>query len=1017
MTGLLPPRRTIVLAAPLLALMACESATEPRAQGPVDLVASAEISLETQEVQGGFYFLPPMAKRPSYGGVFDAGVSPVVEVCANTDCNLPPHATFSMDTGSGSEVVRLEEEDERYVVNWHTGRTGAAAGQTYRVRVLVDDLVLGHADVAVVSTGKEAVTARSDGSVALIAGQTLPVAFRIETGTEPVAYLSIVGHAPAADATGVDIETSISVAFSAALDASSLTAATMLLHAGSEEIALIGFTLSEGSTVVTAQPDNPLDHATTYTVTVKGGSLGVSGDDGTTMPADSVWSFTTEAAAGALYTVVISPELAMVAVDGTQQLTAVVKDAGDNEVADPDVTWTTDDPAVAMVDADGLATGVAKGEATITAEFEGVQAQAVLTVRALPVVDITSPAADAAFEVGSSISFSGSATDSEGSALTGSTLVWTSDVDGEIGTGEAVAVSTLSEGAHVVTLTATDAAGLSGAATVSLTLAASSPEEDSFLVGTEGGRFELFDGAVVIEFPAGAVPAGVEITVTALDIPEVDGFDIIPGTLFQFSPAGITFDPPAQLTLTFDPDLLPPGADLGTLYIYKLLEGGVLQMTEAEFVGDDQLTTPLEGFSKFMVAMPLPGPITLSEVRILPDNREIPVDEFRSFRVIPLDQNGLTHHDMQVAWSTADAAIATVAPTTYRRAIVTGVEVGVTKVIVTSSFDLGAQELTGEADVTVTDEATGLWVAGGQGTTKLATSPDGITWTARVHPTSAFGWGVKGVAYNGSMWVAVGAGSATAPGTIATSTDGISWTAVAASPFTEANAVAWNGSMWVAVGKGDAKIATSTDGVNWTARTAPFNDAGHGVAWGGNKWVAVGGGASAFGPMIATSPDGITWTSRGRHFMFAGLGVAYNGSLWVATGHKGPYASDGGYPTLKTSPDGILWTARESLVTHGLSGVASNGALWVAVGNSGAGAARITTSANGIDWTLQTVPAGFTNNITAVAWNGSMWAAGGVGTGGVRLATSADGLTWTVRTMPITTVSAIAWSRSLHIPY
>jgi hypothetical protein len=1017
MTGLLPPRRTIVLAAPLLALMACESATGPRDQGPATLVASAEISLDAQDLPAGFYFLPPMAKKPSHGGVFDAGASPVVEVCASMECALPLHASFSMTEGTGSERLRLEEEDERYIVNWHTGHTGAAAGQTYRVRVLVDDLVLGYADVVVVSTGREAVTARMDGSIALIAGQTLPVAFRIETGLEPITYLSIVGHAPAADATGIDIATSISVTFSAAVDASSLTAATMSLQAGSEEISLTGLALSEGGTVVTAQPDDALDYGTTYTVTIKGGSLGVLGDDGSTIAADSAWSFTTEGAAGATYTVVVSPALATVAVGGTQQFTAVVKDAGDDVVADPDVTWTTDDPAVATVDAAGLASGVAKGEATITAEFEGVQAHAVLTVRALPVVVITSPAPDAVFEVGSSITFSGSATDSEGNDLTGSALVWSSDVDGEIGTGESVQVSTLSETGHVISLTATDAADLSASATVSLTVDAYAPLEDSFLVGSDGGRFELFDGTVVIEIPAGAVQAGVEITVTALEAPDVAGFDIIPGTLFEFSPAGITFDPPAQLTITFDPDLVPAGADLGTLYIYKLLEDGVLQMTETEFAGTDQLTTPLDGFSKFMVAMPLPGPIILTEVRILPDNREIPIAEFRSFRVIPLDQNGRTHHDMEAAWSTADAAVATVAPTTYRRAIVTGVEVGFTQVIVTSTFELGAQELTGEADVTVTGETTGLWVAGGQGTTKLATSPDGITWTARAHPTTAFGWGVKGVAYNGSMWVAVGAGSSTAPGTIATSGDGINWTAVAESPFTEANGVAWNGSMWVAVGKGTAKIATSTDGVNWTGRTAPFNDAGHGVAWGNNQWVAVGGGAAAFGPMIATSPDGITWTSRGRHFMYAGLGVAYNGSMWVATGHKGPYASDGGYPTLKTSTDGASWTARASQVTHGLSAVASNGALWVAVGNSGAGAARITTSANGLDWTLRTVPEGFTNNISAVAWNGSMWVAGGVGTGGVRLATSADGITWTVRTMPITTVSAIAWSRSIHIPY
>jgi hypothetical protein len=129
----------------------------------------------------GFYFLPPMVSNPVYSGTFDAGLSPVVEICETTACESL-HARFSMTEGSGSETVRLVEEDSHYIVNWHTGATGAIAGQTYRVRVRVNAVVLGYASVTVVSTGREAVQVRSDGSIALVANQTLPVKFRIETG-------------------------------------------------------------------------------------------------------------------------------------------------------------------------------------------------------------------------------------------------------------------------------------------------------------------------------------------------------------------------------------------------------------------------------------------------------------------------------------------------------------------------------------------------------------------------------------------------------------------------------------------------------------------------------------------------------------------------------------------------------------------------------------------------------------------------------------------------------------------
>ena len=137
----------------------------------------------------GFNFLPPMVKDPAYSGTFDPGLSPVVEVCATVTCDAL-HSSYSMTEGTGSERVRLVEQDEHYIVNWNTQETGAASGQTYRVRVVVSGVVLGYADVAVVSTGREAVEVRSDGLIALVANQTLPVKFRIETGIPGTVVIS-----------------------------------------------------------------------------------------------------------------------------------------------------------------------------------------------------------------------------------------------------------------------------------------------------------------------------------------------------------------------------------------------------------------------------------------------------------------------------------------------------------------------------------------------------------------------------------------------------------------------------------------------------------------------------------------------------------------------------------------------------------------------------------------------------------------------------------------------------------
>jgi hypothetical protein len=129
----------------------------------------------------GFYFLAPIVKAPSFGGTFDPSLAPVVLICETTACNAF-HVTFTMTEGAGSETVRLDEENEHYVVNWHTDQTGTAAGQTYRIRVSVASTVLGYADIQMAGGGKEAKNITTDEVIGLVDGRTLPIKFRIEGG-------------------------------------------------------------------------------------------------------------------------------------------------------------------------------------------------------------------------------------------------------------------------------------------------------------------------------------------------------------------------------------------------------------------------------------------------------------------------------------------------------------------------------------------------------------------------------------------------------------------------------------------------------------------------------------------------------------------------------------------------------------------------------------------------------------------------------------------------------------------
>ena len=168
------------------------------------------------------------------------------------------------------------------------------------------------------------------------------------------------------------------------------------------------------------------------------------------------------------------------------------------------------------------------------------------------------------------------------------------------------------------------------------------------------------------------------------------------------------------------------------------------------------------------------------------------------------------------------------------------------------------------------------WVAVGNGDNTIAYSSDGITWTGLGN--SIFSDTGYGVAWNGTMWVAVGIGE---DNTIAYSYDGITWTGLGKDIFEiSGRGVAWNGTMWVAVGNGDNDgedntIAYSYDGITWTSvteSTTIFSNSGRGAAWNGKMWVAVGQGTKN---TIAYSSDGINWTGLDTTiFSHAGYSIA-----------------------------------------------------------------------------------------------------------------------------------------------
>ncbi|HKI05575.1 MAG TPA: DNRLRE domain-containing protein [Thermoanaerobaculia bacterium] len=104
-----------------------------------------------------------------------------------------------------------------------------------------------------------------------------------------------------------------------------------------------------------------------------------------------------------------------------------------------------------------------------------------------PVVTITAPANGTSVTQGTSVTFSGTATDAEDGTISGS-LTWTSSLNGIIGGGASFSTTTLSVGTHTITASVTDSGGGTGSATRTLTVTGTSTTVTFNSVAAQDGR-------------------------------------------------------------------------------------------------------------------------------------------------------------------------------------------------------------------------------------------------------------------------------------------------------------------------------------------------------------------------------------------------------------------------------------------------------------------------------------------------------------------------------------------------
>jgi hypothetical protein len=164
--GLLRTLATFAIAA---SLVSCSSDPATAPSSPAATAPGFSFSDGTHNGNQHFYFLPPLVQQPTFSGVVDGSRQPVVQILEN-----------------GSRIASLtatrSDDGQFYQTDWHTELFNLDPAKTYRLNVAVDGVVLGFADVDVVSNGSELKNVNTNEFVPLKDGRTLPIKFRIESG-------------------------------------------------------------------------------------------------------------------------------------------------------------------------------------------------------------------------------------------------------------------------------------------------------------------------------------------------------------------------------------------------------------------------------------------------------------------------------------------------------------------------------------------------------------------------------------------------------------------------------------------------------------------------------------------------------------------------------------------------------------------------------------------------------------------------------------------------------------------
>ena len=151
--------------------------------------------------------------------------------------------------------------------------------------------------------------------------------------------------------------------------------------------------------------------------------------------------------------VTVTPATSTTVPGGTVQLEAVARSTDGEALTGREINWTSTDQAVATVSAMGLVSGVAAGNATITASSEGQSGTASVTVQVVAAQVVVSPAR-IGLAPAQSAQLAAAVLDADGHQLEGRPIQWTSSNAGVVSVSGSGLLTGVGDGTATITATA-----------------------------------------------------------------------------------------------------------------------------------------------------------------------------------------------------------------------------------------------------------------------------------------------------------------------------------------------------------------------------------------------------------------------------------------------------------------------------------------------------------------------------------------------------------------------------------